>query len=185
MKEYYQGKDFWKESKEKDKRNEYPINEEIVKQAEVILGVELPLSYIELLNEKNGGELNFPYILLHGIDDEGNKFEYREEIRYIEGICMEHDDISIMSSKELLEDEDTNLPSDLIVLWSDYHHWLVLDYRDTKVNPSVVFIGEDYSGEGTTWYFRKLANTFDEFLTILFRLPPLDPKKLKGSYKRK
>jgi len=91
--------------------------------------------------------------------------------------------MSILSSKELLE--DTNLPKELIVLWSDYHHWLVLDYRNRKDNPPVLYIVENYSTDEISWEFIKIADTFDDFLKQLFRVPPLDPEKLKGSYGRK
>jgi hypothetical protein len=36
-----------------------------------------------------------------------------------------------------------------------------------------------------TWEFIEIASSFDDFLNKLFRLPPLDPKKLKPSYGRK
>lgn len=183
MKDYYKGTNFWKESKPEDKRNEYPMNEEVVKKAENVLGVRLPKSYIELLHQQNGGELTYPYFELE-FKDEEELFTRREEIRYIEGICLENDDISIMSSKELLEEELFErdgipvLSNEFVVVWTDYHHWLVLDYRTTKDNPPVLYIFEDYSGDGITWDSRKIGNSFDEFSAKLFRLPYVDPKKL-------
>jgi len=185
MKTYYKGIDFWKESKPEDKRIEYPMNESVVKEAEEILGVQLPKSYLQLLHQQNGGELTYPYFELEFKDvEEEELFTRREEIRYIEGICLEKDDISIMSSKEMLEEEflERNgisvLSNEFVVLWSDYHHWLVLDYRTTKENPPVLFIFEDYSGKEITWNSRKVGDTFEDFSAKLFRLPYVDPKKL-------
>jgi SMI1-KNR4 cell-wall len=154
----------------------YPISDEIIKKAEDFLGVKLPLSYIELIKQKNGGELNYPYFML----PDGQK----ESIPYIEGISLDPDDgRSIMSSKELLK--EAQLPQEFFVLWDDFHHWLVLDYRSTKSNPPILYIRENYSTEEITWEFIEIASSFDDFLNKLFRLPPLDPKKLKPSYGRK
>lgn len=185
MKNYYKGTDFWKESKPEDKRIEYPMNESVVKEAEELWGVRLPKSYIQLLHQQNGGELTFPYFDLDFEDvEEEEPFTIRHEIRYIEGICFENDDISIMSSKELLEEELLErggisvLSNEFVVLWSDYHHWLVLDYRTTKQNPPVLFIFEDYSEDEITWNSRKIGDTFDEFSSKLFRSPYVDPRKL-------
>jgi len=184
VKYYYKGIDFWKESKPEEKRNEYPMNEEVVKEAEEILGVQLPKLYIQLLHQQNGGELTYPYFELEFKDIDEEPFTIRHHIGYIEGICFEKDDISIMSSKEMLEEEFLErkgisvLSNEFVVLWSDYHHWLVLDYRITKENPPVLFIFEDYSGKEITWNSRKIGDTFDDFSAKLFRLPYVDPKKL-------
>ncbi|WP_394549275.1 SMI1/KNR4 family protein [Priestia aryabhattai] len=54
-KEFYQGDSFWSDDSEY-KRIDYPINDEIIKQAEVILGVKLPSSLLDLLKIRNGGD---------------------------------------------------------------------------------------------------------------------------------
>jgi hypothetical protein len=90
--------------------------------------------------------------------------------------------LSILSSKELLA--DTNLPKEFIVLWTDFHFWVVFDYRNRKDNPPVLYIFENYSTEEITWGYVRVADSFDGFLKQLFRVLPLDLKKLKGSYGR-
>lgn len=78
------------------------------------------------MKEQNGGELNFPYYP-----------EYKDALPSIEPIHFEKDDIGILSSQEILV--EAGLPQGLIVLWTDFHEWLVLDYRKEKEHPSVVY----------------------------------------------
>ncbi|USK31770.1 SMI1/KNR4 family protein [Bacillus sp. F19] len=68
-KDFYKGKDFWKKNN-KDKRIEYPINDEIIKKAESILGINFPQSFTKLMKIQNGGELNYPYFMLPEGDTE-------------------------------------------------------------------------------------------------------------------
>ena len=54
---------------------------------------------------------------------------------YIEPIHFESNDTGILSSKELItasnEEQSSNGLSDkLIMLWTDFHHWLVFDYKN-------------------------------------------------------
>ncbi|WP_328157565.1 SMI1/KNR4 family protein [Priestia aryabhattai] len=158
----------------------YPINTEIIEKAEANLGVKLPQSFIDLMKQKNGGELNYPYFMVPTSKVEHHPYGDRQNIPCIEPIHFETDDISLLSSKEHLK--DANLSKELVVLWNDYHHWLVLDYRHSKVNPSVLYIIESYLTDEIAWDFIEIASSFDDFLKKLFRLPPLDPKQLKTSY---
>jgi cell wall assembly regulator SMI1 len=48
----YTGKNFWKEGLE-------PVSEVVIKKAEQELSVTLPNSYLDLLREHNGGDLDF------------------------------------------------------------------------------------------------------------------------------
>lgn len=163
-KEYYKGEGFWNEDS-KFKRIEYPINDEIIKKAEDTLGIKFPQPFIDLMKLQNGGELNFPYFLLSDLTEE-------QKFPSIEPIHFEEDDLSILSSKELLA--DTNLPMEFIVLWTDCHFWVVFDYRNRKDNPPVLYIFEDYSTKEITWECIKVADSFDDFLKLLFRIPLLD-----------
>ncbi|GGI12899.1 hypothetical protein GCM10007380_15220 [Gottfriedia solisilvae] len=159
---YYNGQDFWNE-KTKYKRIEYPINDEIIKRAEDILSIKFPQSLIDLMKIQNGGEINYRYFILpSGVTG---------SIHSIEPIHFEKDDISILSSLELLKEVD-GLSKELIVLWTDFHCWLVLDYRNRKDNPPILYIEEDFSAssnETTDWEYFKIADTFEEFLKKLFR----------------
>ena len=167
---YYKGLDFWRvEPKYKDR--EYPINDEVFKRTEKILNIKFPDSFIGLMKKQNGGELNYPHFILPAGDTDSIPYGELVTLPSIEPIHFENDDISILSSKELLREVD--IPDErLIVLWTDFHYWVVLDYRQTKDNPSVMLIAENFadSSNGTTvWEYIKLAETFGEFLKKLFR----------------
>ncbi|MGG0656157.1 SMI1/KNR4 family protein [Rummeliibacillus pycnus] len=170
-KDFYKGENFWNKDP-KNKRHEYPINDEIIKKAENILDVHFPSSFIELMKKQNGGELNYPYFT-----------EYKESLPSIEPIHFRKDDLGILSSKELLAESD--LPKELIVLWTNCHEWIVLDYRKGNENPSVVYIVENYFTEEIEWEFHKIADTFDDLLNQLFRISPKKAKNRKGFFKRK
>ncbi|MBY0061406.1 MULTISPECIES: SMI1/KNR4 family protein [Priestia] len=184
-KEFYQGDSFWSDDSEY-KCIDYPINDEIIKQAEVILGVKLPSSLLDLMKIRNGGGLNYPYFILPDGDAESIPYGGRANINSIDPIHFENDDISILSSKDLLR--EVKLTGEFVVLWTDFHYWVVLDYRNRSQNPSVMYIAENYSAskyDTTEWEYIKIADNFDDFLKQLFRVLPLDQKQLKSSYRRK
>lgn len=158
MKEYYTGKNFW--DKEKTWRIQYPINDYINQKAEILLGITLPETYKQLMKEQNGGELTYPYFTLPN-----SKVKYHLDI---DPIHFKDDDVSILSSGDSLQ--EVGLPKSMLVLWTDFHNWLVMDYRRTKENPSIQFICEDYFTGAMIWLYIKLADTFDDFLKQLFRL---------------
>ncbi|MGX9134979.1 SMI1/KNR4 family protein [Rummeliibacillus sp. JY-2-4R] len=136
------------------------------------MDVHFPASFIDLMKQQNGGELNYPYFT-----------EYKDALPSIEPIHFEKDDIGILSSKELLE--ESGLPQELIVLWTDFHEWVVLDYRIGNEHPSVVYIVENYFTEEMEWEFHKIADTFDVLLNKLFRISPKKAKKINRFFKRK
>ncbi|MGO4887301.1 SMI1/KNR4 family protein [Anaerobacillus sp. MEB173] len=171
--DFYKGSNFWKENGWMIRE---PIDVETVNQAEKILNVQFPISYIELLKQQNGGEPNYPNFFI--------STGHKKDITDIEGIILDPDDgSSFLYTKGVLK--EVGLPQELFVLWNDYHNWLVLDYRKTKKNPPVFYIMEDYSAEEKSWDYFEVAPSFDNFLKKLFRVPPLDPKNLKPSYSRK
>lgn len=166
---YYNGLDFW-QKEPKDKHIEYPLNEDIVKKAEDLLNIKFPHSLIDLMKIQNGGELKQPYFILSGVDTEGFPYEERVKLSYILPIHFENDDMSNVSSEDLLKEVD--LPKGFIVLWTDFHFWVVLDYRNTEDNPSVMYIAENFlasTNETTEWEYIKITDSFDEFLKKLFR----------------
>jgi hypothetical protein len=165
---YYNGLGLWQEEP-KYKRIEYLINDEIIKRAENELNIKLPQSFIDLMKINNGGELNYPYFVLPTGDTECIPYGERVKLPSIEPIHFENDDISILSSEKLLN--EVNLPKGFIVLWTDFHYWVVLDYRSNKDNPSVMYIAENFSAstfDTTEWEYIKITDTFDEFSKQLF-----------------
>lgn len=164
--DFYKGENFWEEGQD-------PVSEDAIKQAERELSVALPKPYLDLLREHNGGYLEYPYF--HIGDD-----KKRYGMGHINGIDSEG--LSILSSQTIID--EIGLPNNLILLDGDYHSWIALDYR-SKTVPSVVYFYEDYSEEEIRWGSVEIAPSFDIFLTKLFRVPVLDPKKLKTSYGRR
>ncbi|MDY0944257.1 SMI1/KNR4 family protein [Priestia megaterium] len=184
-KEFYQSENFWSDDS-KYKRIDYPINDEIIKKTEIILDVKLPSSLVDLMKIKNGGGLNYPYFILPDGDTESIPYGERARISEIDPIHFENDDMSILSSEELLK--EVKLTGKFVVLWTDFHYWVVLDYRSRSQDPAVIYIAENFSAstyDTTEWEYIKIADTFDGFLKQLFRVPPLEPKQLKISYSRK
>ncbi|MGI8369607.1 SMI1/KNR4 family protein [Priestia megaterium] len=135
-KEFYRGDSFWSDDSEY-KRIDYPINDEIIKQAEAILGVKLPSSLLDLMKIRNGGGLNYPYFMLPDGDTESIPYGGRARISDIDPIHFEKEDISILSSKELLK--EVSLTGEFVVLWTDFHYWVVLNYRNRSQNPAVMY----------------------------------------------
>lgn len=167
---YYNGLDFWQEEP-KYKRIEYPINDEIIKKAENVLNIKFPHSFIDLMKINNGGELKYPYFILPAGVTKSIPYGERVKLPSIEPIHFENDDISILSSEKLLK--EVKLSKGFIVLWTDFHYWVVLDYRNSsKDNPSVMYIAENFSAstfDTTEWEYIKITDTFDEFSKQLFR----------------
>ena len=72
--EFYKGKgEFWDEG-------EKPILDLDIRIAEEKLDVKLPLSYIELLKEHNGGTLKYPNIFIEENDKERLQFQRYTEL---------------------------------------------------------------------------------------------------------
>ncbi|WP_057765363.1 SMI1/KNR4 family protein [Cytobacillus praedii] len=173
--EFYRGMSFWATD---DEELSPPLTDLTIQKAEKELGFKLPHSYIELLKEKNGGALSYPSFFI-GQDKQ------RTSMDYINGIDFEgvEQGIGILKSAEWTKKQ--GLPEGLIVLWTDIHTWIVLDYRNKIENPSVVYFYEDYSSEDGQWKSVEIAPDFDTFLSELFRGSTLNPKDLKASYGRK
>ncbi|WP_409294085.1 SMI1/KNR4 family protein [Peribacillus sp. SCS-26] len=169
--EFYQGQNFWKQSPSM-KMRDYELNDSIIEQAEALLSVKLPPSLIRLLKIQNGGELEYPYFQLPVIDEDGSRFERQERFPSIDPIHFRKDDLSLLSSQELLA--GSGLADErLIVLWTDFHFWVVLDYREHSADPAVLYIAEDFEAstyDRTEWEYSRLAGSFDEFLAKLYRI---------------
>ncbi|PGS53691.1 SMI1/KNR4 family protein [Bacillus sp. AFS041924] len=163
--EFYKGKNFWKKGNE-------PVSEVEIMKAEKLLGVSLPISFLNLLRENNGGSLEFPYFFI------GNSKE-RYGLYELEGICF--DNSNMFFSQNIISEYE--LPNNIILLEGDYHYWIAFDYRD-KAIPSIIYLFEDYTEDEVKWDSVEIASDFDTFLTKLFQVPSLNPKKLKTTYSR-
>ena len=175
-KEYYNGnkQEFWKTDLDYPFIL-YPMNEQIRHQAEKQLGVTLPESFIDLYSKQNGGDLAYSYFML---PDEGEGW-----VTSFDPIHFENDDESLFTMTQYAGEE--GIQGKIAVLWSDFHHWLALDYRKTTVNPSIIYIVENYEQHDIAWEYLEIAPSFDVFLTMLYRKAIIDPKTLKVTYKKR
>lgn len=102
-----------------------PLTDEMVIDAEVILGVRLPSALLELLRVQNGG----------GVVDAWNSFPTTQPTSWcdshvpfdtVEGIGTAKGTISLLDTPYLVQ--EWGLPSPLVLLTGDGHWWIALDY---------------------------------------------------------
>lgn len=149
MIQLYKGEGFWKRptSYKPGKR----LTENAIHQIENLLDVELPLMYKKLMNEQNGGELTYRYLLFE--DGEAAIIPYFQELDAECGVGL--------SSVFI---EQLHLPERQVLLTGTMDTWLSLDYRYTTV-PKVVYFSANEDG---SWSEEVAAQSFDEFLGKLF-----------------
>ncbi|MEF7563617.1 SMI1/KNR4 family protein [Bacillus infantis] len=145
-------KNIWQEDDEYYKLE--PLKDKEVERAEKKLKVKLPKSYIYLLKIQNGGYINynsFPSnVPTSWADDHIN-------IDHILGIGEEK---GILESEYLIK--EWGLPKNIVLVSGSGHSWVALDYRNTKVEPPVIYI--DMESEQII----ELAPNFDIFLNGLY-----------------
>lgn len=103
------------------------LTDEIVVDAERILGVRLPSALLELLRVQNGGGVaepwnSFPTTQPTSWSDSHVPFDTLEGIGTAEGT------LSLLDTPYLVE--EWGLPSPLVLLTGDGHWWIALDYRE-------------------------------------------------------
>lgn len=127
------------------------LTESTLKKAEDFLGVKLPSSYIELMQNQNGGHLF------------RNSFELNSEkirIDHLLGIGRKSNEGILLTPYMIKEWE---LPSNIVLISGDGHSWVILDYRQEKSEPSVSFIDTEQEIDV------QLAIKFKEFINQLIR----------------
>ncbi|WP_216827454.1 SMI1/KNR4 family protein [Alkalihalobacterium elongatum] len=129
-----------------------PLTQILLTQTEESLKVKLPNSYIELLNQQNGGYIKY------------NTYPTNEPTIWGKGhIQVDHllgigKKDSILDSNYLIE--EWGLPKKIVILSGEGDSWVAFDYRNTIENPPIIYI-ECESEENKVI---KLANSFEEFL---------------------
>lgn len=153
---------FW----HRDQAPEPPASPAAVARAEAELGVTLPRSFVELLEIRNGGV----------VADELDSFPIRQATSGAEdyvplpdmmGAVLPTDTgMSIMDTPYLVE--EWGLPSPIVLLSGDGHHWIGLDYRDCGPHgePSVCWFDADHETD------LLLAPDFRSFVEGLRPSPP-------------
>lgn len=126
------------------------VTEEMIAFAEGKLKVTLPASYIQLMQQQNGGELV------------NKRLEIGDEVvcvEYINGIGTKSGEGILLTSTLKRE---WGLSNKFVYLYGDGHTWLALDYRRYKGdNPPVTYIDVECN-EKTV-----IAPDFEAFLALL------------------
>lgn len=139
-----------------------PLNADLVRRAEKSLGVRLPVGYIELLSERNGGVLRrrcCPTEFATSWADD------HFEIQALLGIGGEQgiDSLSGLGSADRIAEWE--YPKVGVVIFdmpSGGHDTVMLDYTQSDQNeePAVVYVDEDRIP-------KRVADSFNEFIAKL------------------
>ncbi|MGJ5835040.1 SMI1/KNR4 family protein [Bacillus sp. G402] len=145
------------------------INEAEIAKAEKKLGVTLPDTYKKLILEQNGGNTihnAFPTTHSNSWAEDHIQFNHLLGIAAGEGI---------MDSAYLIKEWE--LPEGLVLINGDGHTWVAMDYRKTKVNPTIHYFDVEMEEDF------KLADSFDEFIEGLYTVEySVDEEVAEGEY---
>lgn len=130
------------------------LTESSLKKAEYFLGVKLPNSYIELMQNQNGGRL---FRTLIKLDQIGKDVIH---VDYLLGIGRKKNEGIL---KTIYMRKEWELPNDIVLIGGDNHAWIALDYRQKQPEPSISFIDLEEKID------IQLAIDFEEFITKLLR----------------
>lgn len=141
-----------------------PLTDEMVVDAERLLGVRLPSALLELLRMQNGGV----------VADGWNAFLTAQPTSWsgshvpfdtLQGIGTAEGTLSLLDTPYLVE--EWGLPSPLVLLTGDGHWWIALDYRECGPDgePSVTWFDTELDQD------LLLAPDFRTFVEGLTREP--------------
>ncbi|UTR05973.1 SMI1/KNR4 family protein [Alkalihalobacillus sp. LMS6] len=130
------------------------VTEKMIVEAEKHFGVALPSAYIEQVNIQNGG-----WITANAVPSPSK--EIQETFLGIDEIFGIGEDGGILDSDKLINEWE--LPRGIVLFGGTGHTWFGFDYRQTKVEPPVVYV-ESYVE--TVEY--RLADNFQAFLSMLY-----------------
>lgn len=152
-------KEFWYTAYSPNK----DLTEEMVTKAEELLGFKLPTAYLGLLKIQNGGEtqgLVFPTKVKTSWADNHVPFDEMFGIDFLDTESEEEatdtSDFNILDTAEIVK--EWNLPEKQIVINSDGHCNITLDYRLDENTPVVSWIDVDSEED------IQLASSFENFL---------------------
>ena len=143
---------FW--DKERTYNELEPLTNEMVALAQQQLQVTLPATYIELLQQQNGGTL------VHTAFPTTEKNNWADDHVNIEEMFGIAEDEGILQTPYLIG--EWGLPENIVLFAGDGHSWFAFDYRVTKENPPIIYIEVDEER------IIPLADHFDTFVQQLF-----------------
>ncbi|MGW4233509.1 SMI1/KNR4 family protein [Streptomyces sp. NPDC004980] len=134
---------FWDEG---DHGVQQPLTDEMVREAERTLGVTLPSALLDLLRIRNGGIVADD----HDAFPTGRPTSWSEDhvpFDDLMGIGRRDGTTSLLDTPYLVE--EWGMPTPLVLLSSDGHCWIGLDYRNCGRNgePSVTCFETDLDAE--------------------------------------
>ncbi len=135
----------------------YKLNDVIqqdIDHAEKLFNVKFPEKYVDIIKEQNGGEI------IYNAYPTSKPTAWNDSSGYIDHIMGIGKEPGLLDTPYYLSEWE--MPSDIILISGDGHEWVAFDYRKTKENPPIIYINND-NNEIIT-----VANTFDEFLSILY-----------------
>ncbi|MFJ9455382.1 SMI1/KNR4 family protein [Kitasatospora sp. NPDC101447] len=141
-----------------------PLTDEAVREAERLLGVTLPPALLDLPRIRNGGIVADE----HDAFPTGRPTSWSEDhvpFDVLLGIGRSERTMSLLDTPYLVE--EWALPSPLVLLSGDGHHWIGLDYRDC---------GPD-GGPSVTWFDTELGTELElaaDFRTFVEQLTAAD-----------
>lgn len=131
-----------------------PVNEMEINNAELELGVKLPNTYKKQITIQNGG------FIIYNAHPSPVPTVWGENLVKFDAIMGIGKHGGILESEYFIK--EWGMPVGLIMLNGDGHLWIALDYRETKDNPSVIFIDNE-SGQ-----MIELAKNYDDFINSLY-----------------
>lgn len=131
------------------------LTDEMVKKAEELLDIKLPISYINILKQQNGGYIKFN---AYPTKIPNSWAEDHVNVDHILGIGWGMDK-GILESEYLIQEWE--LPNNVVLISGDGHSWIALDYRIKMPEPPVIFIDTEEE------MIIELAPNFEAFLNGL------------------
>ncbi|MEV7618371.1 SMI1/KNR4 family protein [Streptomyces sp. NPDC089799] len=145
-----------------------PLTDETLREAELVLGVTLPSTLVDLLRVQNGGIVAAD----HDACPTSQPTSWSEEhvpFDFLMGIGPREQMTSLLDTPYLVA--EWGLPSPIVLLCGDGHCWIGLDYRvcGPDGNPSVTWFDTDLDTA------LLLAGDFTTFIESLTAAGDFDP----------
>lgn len=144
----------WRTDIENDEYKLKSLRASDIEEAEKFFNVKLPVEYINILQEQNGGYIIFNS---HPSPVPTSWSENSVNIDFIMGISKK---AGVFETPYLIKEWD--LPIGIIVISGDGHAFIALDYRENNFDPKVIYIDIDMAQVVT------IANNFKVFLNNLY-----------------
>ncbi|MFD8739500.1 SMI1/KNR4 family protein [Streptomyces sp. NPDC059618] len=123
-----------------------PLTDEVVRNAERLLGVSLPTSLLDLLRAQNGGE-SADDRDAYPTDRPTSWSADHIPFDHLMGIGDHEHTVSLLDSPYLIE--EWGLPTPVVLLSGGGHYWIALDYRASGRHgePTVTWFDADRNEE--------------------------------------